>query len=94
MNNWDRPLVIGKTDRYSITVSDQWLDGELIISAAVSSVDSPDNLTLGADTITTGNTVSVLITGVTEGYHTVHFDYSTATRTSCCTAVVHVDSDC
>lgn len=94
MNNWDRPLFIGKTDRYSITVSDQWLDSELILSATVSSVDSPDNINLSVNTITTGNTVSVLITGITEGYHTVHFEYSTATRSSCYTAVVHVDSEC
>ena len=94
MNIWDRPLFVGKTDGYSITLGDKWLDGETIISANVTSVDSPDNITLGVHAVVTGNTVSVPITGVTEGYHTVHFEYDTATRSSCCSVIVHVDSDC
>ena len=94
MNVWDRPLAVNKTDRYSITENDRWLDGEPIVAASVSSVDSPNNIILGEATITGDNTVSVLVIGLVEGYHTVHFDYSTSTRSSCYSAVVHVDGDC
>ena len=79
----EKPLHIGKTDTYSLTVSDDWLNGEAISSVIVTT--DTDYIALGAESIV-GNIIYVYLTGVstsTGDGSRVHFDYATPTRTDC-----------
>ena len=84
----DKPLKVGKTDSYSLTVSTQWLGGETILSATATS----DNafITVGAVNIV-DNVIYVYLTGVAAKNRVeVHFNYATATRTDCDYILVNV----
>lgn len=91
---WDRPLPVGKRDNYSVTVKDEWLENETLVSGAASSTADPANIVLGTAVLIEGKTVSVSIQGVTAGFHEVHFDYGTATRSGCAKAIVKVIDEC
>ena len=89
----DKPLHIGKTDTYSLTVSEKWLNGETIQSATPTT-DS-GHITLGSVSIV-DNIIYVYLTGVSatvKGGIDVHFDYTTATRSDCDFIKVKVE-DC
>lgn len=95
MNVWDKKLVVGNTDNYSVTISANWLKGDVVNGATVTSTSDPADLTVGSNTILDGNTISVALTGVTSGYHPVHFEYTTQTgRSDCFEAVVYVANNC
>ena len=95
MNTWDKRLAIGKTDNYSVTVDNLWLSGDTITSAVVTSTSDPDDVIIGVETILTGSQISVPITGVTSGYHPVHFEYTTqAGRSDCVEVFVYVAGTC
>lgn len=81
MTTVQKPLKVGKTDSYSLTVSSEWLGSETIVSATVTTDNS--YVTSGAVTIV-DNIIYVFLTGVLATNRTeIHFDYSTATRTDC-----------
>lgn len=90
-DKFDKPLKVGKTDVYSLTVSDDWLDGETIQSFAVT-VDA-NKVTKGA-TSTDSNKLLVYLTGVESVTSTaIEFNYNTLTRSDC--FVVYLDvEDC
>lgn len=77
----DKPLKVGKTDSYSLTVSEEWLNGETISTATIT-VDGA-YLALGTQSIV-GNIIYFYLTGVavTSGTN-IHIDYTTATRSDC-----------
>lgn len=87
----EKPLKVGKTDTYSLSVNTTWLNGETINSATVT-VDNT-YITDGAVTIV-GNVIYVFLTGVLANSNVeVHFDYATATRSDCDYIIVSVE-DC
>lgn len=87
----EKPLKVGKTDTYSLTVNSDWLGDETLTSATVT-VDNT-YITDGAVSIV-GNVIYVFLTGVlANGNVEVHFDYATATRSDCDYIIVSVE-DC
>lgn len=87
----EKPLKVGKTDTYSLSVNATWLNGETINSATVT-VDNT-YITDGAVSIV-DNVIYVFLTGVaTKASVEVHFDYATATRSDCDYIIVSVE-DC
>lgn len=76
-----KPLKVGKTDSYSLTVSSEWLGAETI-TGATATVDGA-YVSDGIVTIVE-NVIYVFLTGVLATSRTkIHFDYNTATRTDC-----------
>lgn len=87
----EKPLKVGKTDTYSLSVNTTWLNGETINSATVT-VDNT-YITDGAVSIV-DNVIYVFLTGVAaKASVEVHFDYATATRSDCDYIIVSVE-DC
>lgn len=76
---WQKTLRIGKTDRYSVDVTN-FADGQSITSATFAS--SLGLATIGATDID-GFIISALCTGVTSGTDIIDVDYSTSTRSDC-----------
>lgn len=87
----EKPLKVGKTDSYSLSVNATWLGDETITSATV----TVDNTYITDGTVTiVGNVIYVFLTGVlASGGVEVHFDYTTETRSDCDYIVVTVE-DC
>lgn len=87
----EKPLHVGKTDSYSLTVSPAWLNGEAISTATVTTTAA--NITSGVVSIV-DNVLFVFLTGVEKiHYSDVHFEYATVTRSDCDSISVIVD-DC
>lgn len=94
----EKPLKVGKTDTYSLKVSNTggdddkgWLGDEALTSATIT-VDNT-YITDGAVSIV-GNVIYVFLTGVLANSNVeVHFDYATATRSDCDYIIVSVE-DC
>ncbi len=87
----EKPLHVGKTDSYSLTVSSALLNGEAILTADVTC--DPAKATVGASSID-DNVILVYLTGVESvSYTDLHFEYTTATRSDCDTPRIAVE-DC
>ena len=91
MLRWDQPLGIGRTDRYSVVPDDEWLDGETLLSATITTPDATVVTFNPAEV--TGGIASALFTGVAEGYVEVTVVYFTATRNGCARVTLAV-KDC
>jgi len=85
---WEEPKDTGASDRYSLTIDADWLDGESILTAnwttqTGSGLTTSDNLIIG-------NVVSSLFGAGTVGNWCVEAEITTATRTKtfCGTMVV------
>jgi hypothetical protein len=88
MSTFERPLKVGKIDNYTLTLSSGYLDGEVIVSATVTT----DSLLLNIDTVSNdGVVISALCTGVNPGYADLHFAWATATRSGCETYSVFIE---
>lgn len=88
MEIYQKPLPVGKTGNYTITVSPRWL-GEEVITGFTVTVDS--GVTKSLETFD-NNILQTYLTGVTEGLHKIHFEWTTATRSDCSTVAVRVVS--
>lgn len=91
MSTFERRLKVGEIDAFTLDVS-SWVDGESITSLVVND-DSGGLISVGASSID-GSNLSVLLTGVSIGRASVHFDYTTATRSNCYKATVIVVAGC
>ena len=90
---WDGYLNIGNTDTYGIKISDTILRSDLITDYNVTA--NTDNLLVNSISKDDNNIISVALTGVTSGYHPVHFEYTTETgRSDCVEVMVYVDNNC
>ena len=89
MSAWQKPLKVGKTDRYSVDLTN-WLDGQAVASVTFTSAGG---VTVGATSID-GNVVSALLTGAVEGVDSVDVAYSTTTRSDCEMISLRVIADC
>jgi len=72
---YEKQLKIGKVERYTLGIG-AWLNGESIASATVT---ASAGVTVGAVDFS-GETVGVLLTGVSLGRVSLVFNYTTATR--------------
>ena len=80
MSTFERPLMVGKKDNYTLTLSGQYLAGEVITSSTVTTASAL--LTIDTDS-NDGVTISALCTGVSAGDAELEFNWSTATRSGC-----------
>lgn len=75
-----KPLKVGKTDVYSLTLNSEWLEGESLSSYSVSIMEGEESLSKGSTSLI-GNTIYVYLTGVAIKDNIVLvFNYSTPTR--------------
>lgn len=80
---FDKPLKVGKTDIYTVTVADEWLDNQQL-NNATAVVDNAGVATVQPATLEGGNkVVSMSVTGVTEGFVTIDVNFSTVNRSDC-----------
>lgn len=79
-------LSVGKTERYTVGVS-QWLDGETLQSATVT---SDEKVTIGSSDIQ-DSIIGFFATGVSTGDCTIKLEFSTATRSDCYTITIIVN---
>lgn len=91
-SQYEKRLTVGKVDTYTYTVDSAWLGSSTISSHNVT-VDS-SQLTKGASSVD-GNVIGVSLTGVSEGGHQVHFEWSTSDgRTDCKTVILVCVNTC
>lgn len=90
MATFGRKLKVNRTDAFVFNISG-WLSTEEVTSLTVTNADGL--VTIVSSDINGAN-LEVLLTGVTEGSATLHFDYTTATRNNCDTATVKVVANC
>jgi len=76
---WQKPLKVGRTERYYIDLVD-WLDGQSAVAATITPAGA---LTTSTSTTIGVNIVSWLITGVSAGDEVFDVEYSTVTRSDC-----------
>jgi hypothetical protein len=79
MIGWLKVLKVGKTERYSVDVTN-FADGQTITSASF--VSTGGLSTIGTTAID-GTIISALFTGVNVGTDFIDIEYSTATRSDC-----------
>ena len=80
---FDKPLKVGKTDIYTVTVAPEWLDNQELINATAVIDDTSIATTQPATLVGNNTIVSMLITGVSEGFVTIDVNFSTANRSDC-----------
>ena len=87
----DKPLAVGKTDRYQLGNGNllTWLSGEALLSFTVEPDTSLATLT-GAPAEDEPGVIGFLLTGVAAGRCNIHVNYATATRSDCATMTVIV----
>ena len=80
MSTFERPLIVGKKDNYTLTLSSRYLAGEVITSSTVTTASA----LLTIDTVSNdGVTISALCAGVGVGSAELEFEWATATRSGC-----------
>lgn len=79
----EKPLPLGKTGNYTLTVDKGWLGGETITSVNVTCSGAAVTLPV-AD----GNVLQAYFTAQTVGRMTVHWEWFTATRGDCYTTYI------
>ena len=86
---WQKPLKVGKVDRYSVDIT-SFADGQAVTAATFVSASSLVSIgTVDID----GFVISALLTGVTTGTDIIDIEYSTATRSDCLKSQILV-KDC
>lgn len=83
---WDKPGKVGRTDEYSVTVSENWLEGQDLVTSTVT-VNDETIVTAGAEVIV-GNVIHIPLNFLAVGKTTVHVIFGTATRNDCVTVEV------
>lgn len=86
---WDKVGKVGRTDSYSVTVSEDWLDGQDLATSTVTSGDTAI-ASPGAETIS-GNVIHIPITMVAAGSVVFDIIYGTATRSDCVKVELEVE---
>lgn len=84
---YQKPLPVGKTGNYTLTVDSGWLGEESLISQTVTIASG--GATVGITT-SSGNVIQTFLTGVEVGRHEVEFEWATATRSDCITVYLDV----
>lgn len=87
---WDHPLHVGKTDRYSLTISENWLAGQ-IITSATAKFHSGGDLAVITSTDIIGPVISIEVNGVELGYPVIEIEYATIDRQDCQKCVLSVE---
>ena len=87
----DKPLRVGKTDRYQFGGAGlaSWLNGESLNSFTVEP-DTAYATLVGAPAEDEHGVIGFLLTGVEAGRCNMHINYATATRSDCATMTVIV----
>ena len=84
---FEKPLPVGKTGNYTVTVDSGWL-GQETISGQTVTVEGGG---ASVGTVTSANgVIQAFLTGVEVGRHEVEFDWQTATRSDCITTYIDV----
>jgi hypothetical protein len=88
---FERPLKVGKTDNFTLTLDDSYLAGEVISSVNVST----ENTDLTIDSFThTANVISGIMTGNVAGKVEVHFEWVLPSTRSGCSDEIVIVLDC
>ena len=77
---FERPLKVGKTDNFTLTLSSGYLDGEVLTTATVTSTD-PDIEITSVDF--NSSIISAVCNGVSDGDAELHYTWATASRSGC-----------
>ena len=80
MFDFERPLKVGKIDNYTLTLKADYLNGETLSSANVTTTDA--GITIDAVTFS-GSVISASCTGVNAGSATLHYSWVTPSRSGC-----------
>lgn len=89
---FQKPLTINKTDTYTFTVNEQWLNGEVIVNHDV--VVNNAKVTKNNSGVT-DNVIGVSLTGVSKGLVEMHFEYETCLgRSDCAKTQLIVTDNC
>ena len=88
MDEWERPLPVGKRGKYTYTPDKVWandapITNPIVTASAGVAVES---------VVTDGEVIEVLLRGVTVGSQTVHFDYEAGGQSSCYAIKLNVRS--
>lgn len=86
---WQKPLKIGKTDRYSLDVSN-WLDGQSLTSFNVTALTG---VTV-SNVVNQNGKISCLILATAVGEIDIEFSYSTVDRNDCQIVKLNIIEDC
>ena len=82
---YQKPLPVGKTGNYTLTLDSGWLGAETITNV---------NVTCDGATVTlptsNGNVLQAFFEGDTRGRAEVHWEWATATRSDCYTATLDI----
>lgn len=84
---YEKPLPVGKTGNYTLTVDSGWLGGDSITSVSASVPSGGATVTLPTSS---GNVLQAFFEGVTVGRHEVEWEWATATRSDCYTVILDV----
>ena len=82
---YEKPLPVGKVGNYTLTLDSGWLGEETITSVSVTC----EGVTITLPT-SQGNVLQAYFEGVTVGRFEVKWEWATATRSDCYTAVLSV----
>lgn len=82
MRIFDKPLKVGKNDIYTVTVDEEWLDGQTLNNATCTTSDT-NIATNEAASILNGSVVAFRITGVAEGFVELDVTFDTINRSDC-----------
>jgi hypothetical protein len=91
MATFERPLIIGKIDNFTFTLSSRYLVSEIIISATVTTTSG--NLTIDAVS-NDGVVISALCTGVAEGNAVLEYNWLLTSGRSKCEKVTVIVEAC
>jgi hypothetical protein len=75
-----KPLPVGETGNYVISVDPEWLGAEAIVSQTITPASG---MTIGPIITAVGNLIQFYATGVEVGRHEVHARWVTPTRSDC-----------
>ena len=89
----DKPLKVGKTDRYQFGGAglSAWLNGEALQSFTVET-DTDLALLSGVPSLDAPGKIGFFLTGVAPGRCKIHVNYATPTRSDCATITVVVNN--
>lgn len=86
MSQWyEKPLPVGKTGNYTLTLDSGWLGNETITSVTATCDDATVTLPTS-----NGNVLQAFFEGVNAGTSEVHWEWATATRSDCYTVVINI----
>lgn len=90
MATFERFGKVGKTDNYTLTISDEYLAGEKLTTASCTVQNA--SVASVVSVLNDGKVISVQLNFLAEGDTELHFSYATNTRSNCETHVLVVVS--